>query len=86
MTATFGDFLRPSGDHIAAAVSIRDELSAEATFGVIRQFGRLLCTLVHYGRPPSAGRPEAMAAEPLVGADGPRTRIAPPGAQACGMP
>jgi hypothetical protein len=48
MTATFGDFLRPSGDHIAAAVSIHDELSAEATFGVIRQFGRLLSTLVHY--------------------------------------
>jgi hypothetical protein len=48
MTATFGDFLRPAGEHIAAAVSIHDELSAEATFGVIGQFGRLLSTLVHY--------------------------------------
>ena len=48
MTATFGDFLRPAGEHIAGAVSIRDELPAEATFGVIRQFARLLSTLVHY--------------------------------------
>src|SRR5690349_2308086 len=48
MTATFGDFLRPAGEHIAAAVSIRDELPAEATFGVTRQFGHLLSTLVHY--------------------------------------
>jgi hypothetical protein len=48
MTATFGDFLRPAGEHIAAAVSIRDDLSVEATFGVIRQFGRLLSTLVRY--------------------------------------
>ena len=48
MTATFGDFLGLAGEHIAAAVSIRDELPAEATFGVIRQFGRLLSTLVHY--------------------------------------
>ena len=48
MTATFGDFLRPAGERIAAAVSIHDELPAEATFGVIRQFGRLLSTLVHY--------------------------------------
>ena len=31
MTATFGDFLRPAGEHIAAAVSIRDEIPAEAT-------------------------------------------------------
>src|SRR5690242_5310164 len=48
MTATFGDFLRPAGEHIAAAVLIRDELPAEATFGVLRQFGRLLSVLVHY--------------------------------------
>lgn len=48
MTAVFGDFLRPAGEHIAAAVSIKDELSAEATFGVIRQFGRLLSTLASY--------------------------------------
>ena len=48
MTATFGDFLRPAGEHIAAAVSIRGELPAEATFGVIRQFDCLLSTLVHY--------------------------------------
>jgi hypothetical protein len=48
MTAVFGDFLRPAGDHIAAAVSIQQELSAEATFGVIRHFGRLLSTCVGY--------------------------------------
>ncbi len=53
MTATFGDFLRPAGEHVAAAISIRDEIPAEATFGVIRQFGHLLSTLA------------AMAAEPL---------------------
>ena len=67
MTATFGDFLRPAGEHIAAAVSIRDDLPAEATFGVIRQFGRLLSTLVHYldDRPMPDEFEAAMAAEPL---------------------
>jgi hypothetical protein len=48
MTAVLGDFLRPAGDHIAAAVSIQQELTAEATFGVIGQFGRLLSTFVGY--------------------------------------
>jgi hypothetical protein len=67
MTATFGDFLRPAGEHIAAAVSIRDELSAEATFGVIRQFARLLATLVYYldDLPVPDEFQAAMAAEPL---------------------
>jgi hypothetical protein len=67
MTATFGDFLRPAGEHIAAAVSIRDELPAEATFGVIRQFGRLLSVLVHYldDWPVPDEFEAAMAAEPL---------------------
>jgi hypothetical protein len=67
MTTTFGDFLRPAGERIAAAVSIHDELSAEATFGVIRQFGRLLCTLVHYldDLPVPDEFEAAMAAEPL---------------------
>jgi hypothetical protein len=67
MTATFGDFLRPAGEHIAAAVSIHGELSAEATFGVIGQFGRLLCTLVHYldDLPVPDEFEAAMAAEPL---------------------
>ena len=48
MTAVLDDFLRPAGQHIAAAVSIQQELTAEATLGVIRQFGRLLSTFVHY--------------------------------------
>jgi hypothetical protein len=48
MTAVFGDFVRPAGEHIAAAVSIQQELTAEATFGVIGHFGRLLSTFVHY--------------------------------------
>jgi hypothetical protein len=67
MTATFGDFLRPAGEHIAAAVSIRDDLSAEATFGVICQFGRLLSTLVHYldDLPGPDEFEAAIAAEPL---------------------
>jgi hypothetical protein len=67
MTATFGDLLRPAGEHIAAAVSIHDELPAEATFGVIPQFGRLLCTLVHYldDLPVPDEFEAAMAAEPL---------------------
>jgi hypothetical protein len=67
MTATFGDFLRPAGEHIAAAVSFRDELPAEATFGVIRQFARLLSTLVHYldDLPVPDEFEAAMAAEPL---------------------
>jgi hypothetical protein len=67
MTAAFGDFLRPAVEHIAAAVSIRDHLSAEATFGVIRQFGRLLSTLVHYldDWPVPDEFEAAMAADPL---------------------
>ena len=67
MTATFGDFLRQAGEHIAAAVSIRDELPAEATFGVIRQFGRLLSTLVRYldDLPGPDEFEAAMAAQPL---------------------
>jgi hypothetical protein len=67
MTATFGDFLLPAGEHIAAAVSIRDELPAEATFGVIRQFGCLLSTLVHYldDLPVPDEFEAAMTAEPL---------------------
>ena len=67
MTATFGDFLRPAGEHVAAAISIRDEIPAEATFGVIRQFGRLLSTLVHYlnDLPVPDEFEAAMAAEPL---------------------
>jgi hypothetical protein len=67
MTATFGDFLRPAGEHIAAAVSIRDELPAEATFGAICQFGRLLSTLVHYldDLPVPDEFSAAMATEPL---------------------
>ena len=46
MTAVLDDFLRPAGQHIAAAVSIQQELTAEATLGVVRQFGRLLSTFV----------------------------------------
>ena len=67
MTATFGDFLHPAGEHIAAAVSIHDELPAEATFGAICQFGRLLFTLVHYldDLPVPDEFSAAMAAEPL---------------------
>jgi hypothetical protein len=48
MTAVFGDFVRPAGEHIAAAVSIQRELTAEATFGVIGHFCRLLSTFVRY--------------------------------------
>ena len=67
MTATFGDFLRPAGEHIAAAVSLHDELPAEGTFGAICQFGRLLSTLVHYldDLPVPDEFSAAMAAEPL---------------------
>src|SRR5438034_4592833 len=67
MTATFGAFLRPAGEHVPAAISTRDEIPAEATFGVIRQFGRLLSTLVHYlnDLPVPDEFEAAMAAEPL---------------------
>jgi hypothetical protein len=91
MTATFGDFLRPAGEHIAAAVSIHDELPAEATFGAICQFGRLLSTLVHYldDLPVPDEFSAAMATEPL--SPGMQTvldtRIAlRRGRRACGMP
>jgi hypothetical protein len=68
MTATFGDFLGPAGEHIAAAVSIHDELPAEAAFGAICQFGRLLSTLVHYldDLPVPDEFSAAMATEPLT--------------------
>ena len=67
MTATFGDFLGPAGEHIAAAISIHDELPAEATFGAICQFGYLLSTLVRYldDLPVPDEFSAAMAAGPL---------------------
>jgi len=67
MTTVLGDFLRPAGERITAAVSIHDELSAEATFGVIRQCDRLLSALVHYldDLPVQDAFEAAMAAEPL---------------------
>jgi hypothetical protein len=73
MTATFGDFLGPAGEHITAAVSIHDELPAEAAFGAICQFGRLLSTLVHYldDLPVPDEFSAAMAIEPLC----PETQI-----------
>jgi hypothetical protein len=66
MTAVLDDFLRPAGQHIAAAVSIQQELTAEATLGVIRQFGRLLSTFVHYlGDLPVPDEFEAAMGQPL---------------------
>jgi hypothetical protein len=48
MTAVFGDFLHPAQKHIAAASQIRDYLPADAIYGVIGQFGRLLPVLARY--------------------------------------
>ena len=66
MTAVFGDFLRPAGEHITAAVSIQDQLPAEATYGIVRQFGRLLSTLARYlGDLPGPDEFEAAMAQSL---------------------
>src|SRR5713226_5179980 len=48
MTPVFGEFLGPAGEHITAAVSIRDELPEAAKYGAIRQLDRLASTLARY--------------------------------------
>jgi hypothetical protein len=48
MTPVFGEFLRPTGEHIAAAVSARGELPYSAQGGVVRQLDRLVATLARY--------------------------------------
>jgi SAM-dependent methyltransferase len=48
MTPVFGEFLRPSGEHIAAAVSCRGELPYSAQCGAVRQLDRLVATLERY--------------------------------------
>jgi len=45
---TFGDFLVPAGEHIAAAASFRSELPYTAQRGVIWQLDRLVATLGRY--------------------------------------
>ncbi|MBO0877283.1 MAG: hypothetical protein J2P19_28220 [Pseudonocardia sp.] len=48
MTATFGEFLRPAGEHLALAVSHRGDLPVAARRAVIRQLDRLVTALAHY--------------------------------------
>lgn len=48
MTATFGDFLRPAGQHITAAVSFPGEVPALARGPAIHQLARLIMTLARY--------------------------------------
>ena len=48
MTATFGDFLRPAGQHITAAVLFPGEVPSNARGAVIGQLARLIMTLARY--------------------------------------
>ena len=48
MTATFGDFLRPAGQHITAAVSFPGEIPAAARGPTIHQLARLIMTMARY--------------------------------------
>ena len=48
MTATFGDFLRPAGQHITAAVSFPGEVPGNARGAAIGQLTRLIGTLARY--------------------------------------
>ena len=67
MPPVFGDFLAQASGHIAAAVSIREDLSAQALDGVVRSLERLVTTLARYlgdiplpgefDQPPAGGGP-----------------------------
>src|SRR5712692_8670669 len=48
MTATFGDFLRPGGQHIAAAVAVRGDLTDDVRCVAVRELGRLVTALASY--------------------------------------
>jgi hypothetical protein len=48
MTAVFGEFLGPAGEHIAAAVAFRGELPYSAQCGVVHHLDRLVVTLGRY--------------------------------------
>lgn len=47
-TPVFGDFLRPAGEHISAAVSGADDLHDDAERAAIRELGRASATLARY--------------------------------------
>jgi hypothetical protein len=48
VTAVFGDFLGPAGDHIAAAMAFRDDLDYSSHCGIVCQLDRLTATFQHY--------------------------------------
>jgi hypothetical protein len=48
MTAVFGEFLRPAGEHITAASGFGGELPPAAKRGVITELDRLVTTLARY--------------------------------------
>jgi len=48
MPPVFGDFLAQASGHIAAAVSIQDELPAETLNGAVRSLDRVVTTLARY--------------------------------------
>ena len=48
MTATFGDFVRPAGQHIAAAAAFRSDLTDDVRCVAVRELGRLVCALARY--------------------------------------
>ncbi|MFI5068899.1 MAG: hypothetical protein ACHP9Z_33655, partial [Streptosporangiales bacterium] len=48
MPPVFGDFLAQASDHIAATVSIQEELPSGALSGVVRSLDRVVTTLVRY--------------------------------------
>jgi len=48
MPPVFGDFLAQASGHLAAAVSIQEQLPAEALDGVVRSLDRVVTTLTRY--------------------------------------
>jgi hypothetical protein len=48
MAPLFGDFLTQAQDHVTAAVSVQEELPADARSGVIRELDRLVTILQRY--------------------------------------
>jgi hypothetical protein len=48
MTAVLGDFLTPASEHIARAVSWRDDLPGTAAGGIVRELSRVIMALGNF--------------------------------------
>src|SRR5260221_14641150 len=76
MTATFGDFLQPAGQHIAAAVAFRGDLPDDVWCVAVRELGRLVFALagcfddlpLPHDLDPAAHRPPSLDTQAVAGA------------------